>query len=707
MRTVAVLALAAFVAQAPPAFRSRVDLVEVTVVARDRDGRLVRDLSAADFQVMEEGAPQAIVAFERVSTPAVPHADRFPATPNIAPDVMSNERVADSRIFVLVLDALHVAPQRTRVVQEWARRFIQDHMGPADLVAVVSPGGLAGATEDFTSDKARLMAAVDRFTSTKLRSASVEREEEAAAARRGGVALHAGKDPSDYERSGRAQSLASVLEALAGHLSRVERRRKSLVLFSEGIEYDVSDVMGLYQREASDVMRATNRAIVSLMRANVALYAVDPRGLSSAEGQQLEAPLHMPTPTFNQSSVQTEYADSIRGLRHAAESTGGFAAVDGNDVRPAFARIIEESSEYYVLGYISPKPPKSGEFRSISVRVSRPDVRVVARKGHVGAADSSPRTLPADTTADPVATAMPGRGRGSRIDVPPADAPARPVAGVLPELSLLLASPLPRAGLPLRIQSVAFKGDDKKRAVQLVIEVAGQALSFQPRDGRFEERIDLALITIDDRARAANGRSTTIDLRLPAADLERVRTTGVRWLSRLDLAPGRYQVRLAARALRSGLTGMVTHTIDVPPFAPDQLALSGITLTSLPAVLSVTRGDGWLQGVLGTPPSAARSFVTGDRLVAALEVYVPASARSGIDVAAHVAWVDRSRSHTSRRILDPHPAGARTEAIAFPVDTGPLPPGRYVLHVTATRRRSSESIERVVPFEVVATPKPR
>jgi VWFA-related protein len=707
MRAVTLLAVAVFVAQTPPAFRSRVDLVEVTVVARDRDGRLVRDLTAADFQVLEEGAPQAVVAFERVSMPTAPRAAGDPATANIEPDVTSNERVADSRIFVLVLDALHVAPQRTRVVREWARRFIQDHMGSADLVAVVSPGAETAATEDFTSDKTRLIAAVDRFTSTKLRSASVEREEEAQAERRGGVALHAGKDPSDYERSGRAQSLASVLEALAGHLSRVERRRKSLVLFSEGIDYDVSDVMGRYQREASDVMRATNRAIASLMRANVALYAVDPRGLSSAEGAQVETPLHIATPEFNQSSIQSEYADSIRVLRHAAESTGGFAAVDGNDVRPAFSRILEESSEYYVLGYISPKPPKPGEFRSISVRVSRPDVRVVARKGHLGAASSSPRTLPVETTADPVASATPGRGRGSRIDVPPAEAPARPVAGVLPELSLLLASPLPRAGLPLRVQSVAFKGDDKKRTVQLVIEVVGRPLSFQQRGERFEEQIDLALITIDDRARAANGKFATIDLRLPPADLERVRATGVRWLSRLDLPPGRYQVRVAARALRSGLTGMVTHTIDVPPFRPDQLALSGITLTSLPAMLSVTRGDGWLQPARGTPPSAARSFVAGDRLTAAVEVYVPASARSGTDVAAHVAWADRSRSHASRRFLDPRPAGPWTAAAAFPVDTGPLPPGPYVLHISATRRGSAESVERVVPFEVVAAPKPR
>ena len=677
------------------------------MIARDRDGRLVRDLTAADFQVREDGAPQAVVAFERVSAPVVPESERVPAG-TAAPDVTSNERVADARIFVLVLDALHVAPQRTRVVREWARRFIEENMGPADLVAVMSPGGLPAATEDFTSDKARLIAAVGRFTSSKLRSAAVEREEEAQAERGGGVALHGGKDPSDYERSGRAQSLTAVLEALAGHLSRVERRRKSLVLFSEGIDYDVSDVMGEFQRDGSDVMRATNRAIASLMRANVSLYAVDPRGLSSAEGQQLEAPLYTATPTFNQSSVQTEYADSIRMLRQAAESTGGFAAVDGNDVRPAFARILEESTEYYVLGYVSTKPPTPGVFRAISVNVSRPGVRVVARKGHVDAATPAQRALSSNPADLPAPAGLPGRGaRGSRMETPAADSPAPPGAGLLPELSALLASPLPRAGLPIRVQAVTFKGDDKKRTVHLIVEVVGRPLSFQERGGRFQERIDLALLTLDDRARAGNGKFTTMELRLPPADLARVRATGIRWLSRLDLPPGRHQLRVAGRAVRSGLTGMVTHAIDVPAFEAGRLALSGVTLTSLPAVLSVTRGDGWLRGLIDTPPSAVRSFVAGDRMTAALEVYVPASARSGVDLAVHVAWTDRSRSHTVRRTLDPQIAAPRTEPVAFPIDTAPLPPGRYVLHLAATRRGSAESVERVVPFDVVVAAKPR
>ena len=187
-------------------------------------------------------------------------------------------------------------------------------------------------------------------------------------------------------------------------------------------------------------------------------------------------------------------------------------------------------------------------------------------------------------------------------------------SGVPAELSALLASPLPRAGLPIRVQAVPFRGSGRKAAVRLVVEVLGRSLAFAERSGRFVERIDLALLTVDDRARAGNGRSATIDVRLTPDELQRVKATGVRWLAQLDLEPGRYQVRVAARALGTAASGTITCDVDVPAFEPDRLAMSGVTMTSLPSVLMLTRGEQWLQTTIETPPSAARSFVAGDEL---------------------------------------------------------------------------------------------
>jgi hypothetical protein len=268
----------------------------------------------------------------------------------------------------------------------------------------------------------------------------------------------------------------------------------------------------------------------------------------------------------------------------------------------------------------------------------------------------------------------------------------------------LLASPLPHAGLPIRVQAVPFRGDQKKTVVQLVVEISGRTMALAQRGGRLEERIDLALLTIDDRARASNGRSTRMDLRLTPEEADRVKSTGVRWLSRLDLPPGHHQVRVAARAQGSGATGLTSIDVDVPGFDTTRPAMSGVTLTSLPSVLMITRGDGWLSEALATPPSAMRSFVAGDRLTAAVEVYLPAAQPGPAKLAAWVERPDGSQNPLGTKMLKEATAARSAEAAAFAIDTASIPPGRYVLRIVLDAA-GREPVERRVPFDVVA-PRP-
>ena len=251
------------------------------------------------------------------------------------------------------------------------------------------------------------------------------------------------------------------------------------------------------------------------------------------------------------------------------------------------------------------------------------------------------------------------------------------------------------------MQAVPFRGSGRKAAVRLVVEVLGRSLAFAERSGRFEERIDLALLTVDDRARAGNGRSATIDVKLTPDELQRVRATGVRWLAQLDLDPGRYQVRVAARALGTGASGTITCDVDVPAFEPDRLAMSGVTMTSLPSVLMLTRGEEWLQTTIETPPSAARSFVAGDELRAAVEVYVPGQAPSEVEIAARVEWPDGSHTTLVSKKIARGNGKPRAEAIGFPVNTSLLSPGRYVLHIVLDPSRREDKVERRVPFEIL------
>ena len=235
--------------------------------------------------------------------------------------------------------------------------------------------------------------------------------------------------------------------------------------------------------------------------------------------------------------------------------------------------------------------------------------------------------------------------------------------------------------------------------MDVVVEVLGRSLKFAERRGRFEERIELALLTVDGNARAANGRSATFDLRLTPEQYQGVRATGVRWISRLEMPAGHHQLRVAGRALQTVLSGLVTRDIDVPKFETDRVQISGVAITSLPSVLAITQGAARLSSALKTRPSAMRSFVSGDQVTAAVEVYVPSSIAS-IDVAALLEDARGVRTPVDRKTA----AGSRQtrlEPVVFVIDTKALAAGSYALRIDGTPATGGYAVTQRVPFEII------
>src|SRR4030081_2056313 len=150
-----------------PTFKVQVDYVEVDVLVADARGNYVRDLKKEDFQVFEDGKQQSITDFALVDIP-VERADRrlFAKQP-VEPDVRSNERPFDGRIYVMVLDQAHTLPQNTNLVRKAAHKFIDEKLGANDLMAVVSARGAAGGEDygqEFTNNRRLLGAAVQKFS---------------------------------------------------------------------------------------------------------------------------------------------------------------------------------------------------------------------------------------------------------------------------------------------------------------------------------------------------------------------------------------------------------------------------------------------------------------------------------------------------------------------------------------------------------------
>ena len=127
-------------------FKVEVNYVEIDATVTDAQGAPVRGLTRDDFQVLEEGRPQALTVFADIALPVVrTDAPLFRASA-VEPDVRSNRRDFDGRVFVLLLDDLHTTFSRTGHLRNAALLFIQRFLGANDVAAVVRTSG-AGAAQ--------------------------------------------------------------------------------------------------------------------------------------------------------------------------------------------------------------------------------------------------------------------------------------------------------------------------------------------------------------------------------------------------------------------------------------------------------------------------------------------------------------------------------------------------------------------------------
>jgi VWFA-related protein len=576
--------------QPPVTFKVEVNYVEIDAIVTDQDGNIVRGLTQEDFEVTEQGKPQKIGVFSFVDIPVEPSDPPLHAAAPIEPDVRSNRREFDGRVFVIVLDDLHTHFARSARVKAAARQFVERHLGANDLAAVVHTGGSRGGAQEFTSSRRLLLQAIDRFMGQKERSATLEKIEDLD--RRRGIRGGEGPavDALESLRAQKARNALSTLKGVAEYLTGVRGRRKAVVYFSEGIDYDVNNV--IENRYASDIRDEMQAAIAVASRANVSFYAVDPRGLGGFEEGIEIASVPIEDNTLGTTSMLNETRLAQDSLRTVSDETGGFAALNRNNFQDAFARIIRENSSYYVLGYYSDDTRRDGRFRQVDVRVRRPGVQVRARKGYVAP-----------------------RGRV-------AEAGSAAAEGTSAALREALNSPVPVSALGLSAFAAPFRGSGDKASISISLEIDGSRFKFAEKDGRLSDDVEISIIAYDDRGRAKDGGhdSVTITPRPQTRDL--ILRHGVRVLRRLELEPGRYNLRIGARESGSGAVGSVMLDLEVPDFAKAGLAMSGIVLTSAGASrVPTARPDELLKGVLPASPTTMREFVRQDQIAAYAEIY--------------------------------------------------------------------------------------
>ena len=657
--------------QPPITFKVEINYVEIDAIVTDAQGNFVRNLTKDDFQVFEQGKPQTVSVFSLVDIPLErPDAPLFAASP-IEPDVRSNRKEFDGRVFVLVLDDLNTSFSRTERVRTAAKQFIERHFGANDLAAIVQTGGSKGGAQEFTGSRQRLMRAIDTFSGQKLRSATLEKIDDYYRQRD----LGSGDAPTDSlesERAFKARNTYATLKAVADYMAGVRGRRKAVIFFSEGVDYDITNP--IQNRYATDILDESREAIAAASRANVSFYSVDPRGLGGLGDEMMQIQSIPQDNTLGVTTLHDELRNAQDSLRIIADETGGFATVNQNDFQDAFRRIVQDNSSYYVLGYYSSDTRRDGRFRPIQVRVTRPGLEVRARKGYV-----APKGRPANAASTNSTTST--------------------------ELRDALNSPVPVSGLGLTVFAAPLKGAAPNASVSVSLEIDGRALRFTEKDGIFHDDVEISAVAIDGSGKMRDGGRDLINLRLRPQTHAVVSTNGVRVMRRFELPPGRYHLRVGARDVGSGAVGSVMYDLDVPDFSKGALSMSGLLLTSMAGSRMPTANpDPEFKNVLPAAPIALREFQREDTLSVFTEVYdnnVRTPHR--VSIRTTVLADDGRAVFTSEDERRTEELQGARGGFGY---TGTIPlkdlaPGRYVLRVEARQLLSNgETATRDVEFRV-------
>ncbi|MGH9238121.1 MAG: VWA domain-containing protein [Vicinamibacterales bacterium] len=633
-----------------PVFRSTVDLVQVDAYVTDSQGNPVSGLTVDDFEVREDGRSQSIAYFLPFNIPIEAPREGSSSAASVEADVQSNEP-REGRLYVIAVDELR--PENGLRTRVFLRQFVERHMGGSDVATVVLIGkGRRIDTQEFTSNRRLLLRAIDLVSGWPAEAPPIT-----------GIS---GPLAVGFSRPSRDRLYA--LRDLVEFLARIPSRRKAMLLLTEDVGCDFQNAIETPSSAAAlacpDIGREVARAA---LRANVAIYPIDPNRLSLADTVSGEF-AGGPSVEMERRRRQLEMSRRTN-LRSLGDVTGGFALVSSNDVEGAFARLVRENSTYYSLGYYSTQDRADGRFRRLDVRVRRPGLRVHTISGYLAPTE--------------------------RV----AEVPRKP--GVADALS----HPLAVSGLPMRVVAAPYRGQGEEAAIAATVEIDGSALEFDRKGDTFTAQLEVGYI-VSAATGALPPVTYRMDLALKPDSYEKARKTGVRiLLEPPGLRPGNYQIRFGVAQIGRRF-GSVLYDLEVPEFTKRALVLSGVSLTSVEtSAQGVATGKNVLTEALPGPMTATREFTAADRVAVYTEVYdnitdanphtvtVRAELRTLTGEVVRTVADERSSTLLNRR--------QGGYGFLFEIPLNGIAAGAYAVHVDATANAADRPREtRAIPIQV-------
>jgi VWFA-related protein len=546
--------------------RTTTRVVMIDAVVTDSNSKPVPNLKPEDFTVLEDGKPQKI-SFFAYETPQV--RQQLHAPPKLRPDVFTNRpeyHNAAGPMTVILLDALNTPPNQ----QIYARQQLLKYLATAKLAstgtAILALGNELSVLQSFTTSPELLTAAVKSYVAKRTAvdteapridvpvtlgpgsaPAAANLNTGASSDVAGNIASQTNVTNSfaelaeslkrfDTEVQVRDQdrrildtlnALRTIAKALQGYPGR-----KSLLWVSASFPFSLAldDSTSLeFSKSYRDMIHETSAL---LSDSSVAVYPIDTHGLLSMGGlADPSAPTKMASsiqdaaPSSSLASETFSKFGSEMTMDQLARETGGEAFRNTNDLAGAVHAAIDDSDQYYTLGYYPERKKWDGKFHKVKVVLANRQLKVRAREGYYAVDPSNWR-----------------KAEGN-VDLIHADS----------------MSTLNATGLLFYAHVVTPEKKGQQTTVEILLDA--NTVSY----GNGSEGTYTTDLEFEVGAFTPGGKLQKREKQIAEADLRRetyaqLLKTGMPVRIPISVDPGRYLVRVAVRDNRNGHLG----TVDIP-----------------------------------------------------------------------------------------------------------------------------------------------
>jgi VWFA-related protein len=581
--------------------KTSTEIVLVNVVVKDKDDKFVKGLKASDFTILEDGKKQDVISIDAEDTDAVTVTAETPkaelltnlntgAKPKAAEATPLTENdLKDRRLIVLFFDLSSLQPEEVERAAKSGLDYVDKSMAPADLVSVVTFSNALSVDLDFTTDKEELKSVLSGLATGSnegLANGDTDTSDSSTDAAAGFTA-----DETEYNIFNTDKRLQALVD-LANDLAGVQQR-KSVLYFSGGI-----------QRTGVENQTQLRAATSAARHANLSFYTVDVRGLqafppggsaSGGGGRGGSGGRGGGNGTYSGAGVQNAYNSNFSSqetLSTLATDTGGKAFLDNNDFAPAFTKVHDDTSFYYLLAYTSTNPAQDGKYRRIQVRVNRADLRnakVEYKNGYYAQSDFAHSTKETREA----------------------------------QLQEQLQADVPSNDFPVYISSGYFRINDRQFYVPVSVVVPGSQIPFTRASDKDKATLDFMALMRDEQKRPYGQLRQTVTVE-PSTSQD-VKTKNVQYDTGFQLPPGKYDLKLVVRENQTGRIGSFEAEIIIPELKNEPVKLSSVVVSNQKqAVKTSQKNNPLISNGNEIVPNVTHVFSSGQNLYFYYEVYDPA-----------------------------------------------------------------------------------